>query len=58
MIMVSMIESSSWDQITAYAAKNRMQMALGAIDVEESMVVEANGDYQQKMAIEANDPAT
>ncbi|MCI65278.1 hypothetical protein A2U01_0086536, partial [Trifolium medium] len=33
-------------------------MALGAIDIEKSMVVEANGDCQQTMAMEVNDPAT
>ncbi|CAJ2679325.1 unnamed protein product [Trifolium pratense] len=55
-IMMSlMIESPAWDRITAYAAENRIKMALEAINVQENMAVEANDDLRDKLALEASE---
>ncbi|PNX57314.1 hypothetical protein L195_g058633, partial [Trifolium pratense] len=53
--MNMMIKSPAWDRITAYAAENRMKMALEAINLQENMAVEANVDSGNEVAIEASD---
>ncbi|CAJ2657404.1 unnamed protein product [Trifolium pratense] len=54
-IMSMMIESPAWDRITAYAAENRIKMALEAINVQKDMAVEANGDLRDELALEASE---
>ncbi|CAJ2635983.1 unnamed protein product [Trifolium pratense] len=54
-MMSMMIESPAWDRITAYAAENRIKMALEAINVQEDMAVEANGDLRDELALEASE---
>jgi len=41
-----MIESPEWKRITAYAAENRIKMAMQAIELHENMAVEANNSSQ------------
>ncbi|CAJ2645601.1 unnamed protein product [Trifolium pratense] len=50
-----MIKSPAWDRITAYAAENRIKMALEAISSQEDMAVEANVNLEDKLALEASD---
>ncbi|CAJ2657252.1 unnamed protein product [Trifolium pratense] len=54
-MMSLMIESPEWDRITAYAAENRIKMALEAINVQEEMAVEASGDLGDELALEASE---
>ncbi|CAJ2649107.1 unnamed protein product [Trifolium pratense] len=54
-MMSLMIESPAWDRITAYAAENRIKMALEAINVQENMAVEANDDLRDELALEASE---
>ncbi|CAJ2645042.1 unnamed protein product [Trifolium pratense] len=54
-IMNMMIKSPAWDRITAYAAENRIKMALEAINFQEDMAVEANGDLKDELALEASE---
>ncbi|CAJ2671752.1 unnamed protein product [Trifolium pratense] len=54
MKLVKMIESSVWDRITAYAAENTIQMAMQAIEIENDMANQANTDFQENMADQAN----
>ncbi|MCI91812.1 hypothetical protein A2U01_0113107, partial [Trifolium medium] len=53
-----MIRSPAWNRITAYAAKNRMKMAMEAIEFQENMAVKANFDSQKELAVKANDSNT
>ncbi|PNX60203.1 hypothetical protein L195_g060069, partial [Trifolium pratense] len=53
--MNMMIKSPAWDRITAYAAENRIKMALEAINLQEKMAVEANVDSGNELALEASD---
>ncbi|CAJ2672093.1 unnamed protein product [Trifolium pratense] len=54
-MMSLMIESPAWDRITAYAAENRIKMALEAINVQENMAIKANDDVRDKLALEASE---
>ncbi|WJX84314.1 hypothetical protein P8452_66903 [Trifolium repens] len=49
-----MIESPAWDRITAYAAANRINMAIEAIELQEDMAGEANSNSNNELASQAN----
>ncbi|CAJ2654731.1 unnamed protein product [Trifolium pratense] len=51
--MNMMIKSPAWDRITAYAAENRIKMALETMSSQEDMAVEAN--VKDKLALKASD---
>ncbi|PNX70712.1 hypothetical protein L195_g057668, partial [Trifolium pratense] len=53
--MNMMIKSPAWDRITAYAAENRIKMALEAMSSQEDMAVEANVNLEDKLALMASD---
>ena len=49
-----MFKSPEWSRITAYAAENRIKMAIEAIEHNENMAVEANENVRNELATGAN----
>jgi hypothetical protein len=53
-LKIMMIESPEWSRITAYAAENRIKMAIEAIESREDMAFEATDDIQHELATSVN----
>ncbi|KAK2415581.1 hypothetical protein QL285_038050 [Trifolium repens] len=52
--IVLMFKSPEWSRITAYAAENRIKMAIEAIESNENVAVKANDNVKNKLATGAN----
>ena len=55
---VMMFKSPEWSRITAYAAENRIKMAIEAIESSENMVVKANGNVKTELVESASTSIT
>ncbi|KAK2415056.1 hypothetical protein QL285_037577 [Trifolium repens] len=55
---VMMFKSPEWSRITAYAAENRIKMAVEAIESSENMAVKANGNVKTKLVESASTSIT